>query len=155
MPDPKRPTKRKYGRGRKVFGLVKIKSIVRPGWRSIIKLDNLYLLTFYVHVLSNFRPRGLILPEFMVIMPNKSYFEYFSFFPPKRLSTFFFILSYRCRETQAWKPMCHHCFITIIHTYIHTSDVNFVFFQKSIFVLKNRFFFDYRICASLTVQRHY
>ena len=35
-------------------------------------------------------------------------------------------------------------------------DVNFVFFQKSIIVLKKiDFFFDYRICASLTVQRHY
>ena len=28
---------------------------------------------------------------------------------------------------------------------VHVRDVNFVFSQKSIFVLKNRFFFDYRI----------
>ena len=36
---------------------------------------------------------------------------------------------------------------------IRTRDVNFVFFQKSIIVLKKSIFFDYRIWASLTVGR--
>jgi len=35
------------------------------------------------------------------------------------------------------------------------KDVNFVFFRKSIIVFKKSIFFDYRICALLTDERHY
>jgi len=46
---------------------------------------------------------------------------------------------------------CH-----IFLSFIYTRDVNFVFFQKSILVLKkNRFFFDYRICVLFAVDRRY